>query len=111
MKTQENQDWERKLEELEININQSNPSTSTNMPELNESKYKSQKIAKFLITARNLFNNLPIYGKLGVIVVAGMLGFSLLKTALQIIISVLVITILGVVLYVLYKSSVTPRGK
>ncbi|MGK7872072.1 MAG: hypothetical protein AB4426_01770 [Xenococcaceae cyanobacterium] len=113
MNTQENQDWERKFQELEAEINQSSspsPARETKSGQPQPQTQKSQQIESFLTQIRDWFNSLPTPGRVAVVVVTMVVGFSLLNTVLRLVASLLSIAILGVVLYLLYKFFIAPRS-
>ena len=109
MNSQENQNWEQKLQELEAEVNQTTP-----MPPVNESKppttTENTALKESLSQVKTWFDSLPSIGKVAVAVVAAIIGFSLLRTVLQLVTSLLTIAILGVFLYLLYKFFVAPKS-
>jgi negative regulator of sigma E activity len=110
MNPQNQQDWERKLQELEIEIHQT-PSKMSNSeppkPQFND-RETSPQLQKLWLQVRNWFNGLPQGGKAIALLLAVLLGFSLLRTFLQLISAAIGMTILGVLLYAAYKFFIAP---
>ena len=112
MNPQENQDLESRLQELERQIDNS-PSVlevHQKQEETSQSQKNSQSLDKFLGSIQQWFNSLPTPGKLVVIVVGVIIGFSLLNSVLRLVSSLLSVAILGVILYVLYKIFIARRS-
>ena len=106
MSSSNNQDWQRKLEELEAQINQDTSSnsqeqTTTVHPQV-EIDYP-QSIKSWLNLAKDWFNSLAPIGQVAVGVVVIMVGFSVLNIFLKVISSLVSIVILGGLLYLGYK--------
>ena len=93
------EDQQRKLEELEAEINQS-VSPPTDSP-IEPSPQR---------TLQERWNSLPTFGKGAIAAVALFVGVSLLSTVLRLVTSLLSVAILGVVLYLLYKFFIAPRS-
>jgi small-conductance mechanosensitive channel len=104
MNPQNNQDWERKLKDLEIEIN---PDTSPNSENPDS---PSRKLEVALTRLRDWFNSLPTPVRVVVAIFAVMTAFSLLTTVLQAIASLISTIILVLVLYVLYRTFLAPRS-
>lgn len=56
------------------------------------------------------FESLPSPGKVAVVIISALVGFSILRNVLQLVASVLSLAILGVILYLVYKFFVTPKS-
>lgn len=104
MNSQENQDWERKLKELETQVN---PETSSSTVDQSNS---AKQLETTLISLQERFNALPSSAKAIVGIVALLLGFSLLGSVLRLITSLISTVILGVVLFLLYQFLKTSRS-
>ncbi|NET91193.1 MAG: hypothetical protein F6K45_24390 [Kamptonema sp. SIO1D9] len=114
MNSQDNQDWQRKLQELEKEVNRDYSSRQSYNPEpgkpLQHHSETSPDLSGFITELRNWFNSLPTAGKVAVVAVAAIVGFSLLRTVLQLVASLISLAILGVVLYLLYKFFIAPQS-
>lgn len=112
MNPQNQSDWERKLQELEVEIYQtpSNSSMSNSEPQNPQTNFSktSPQLQKLWLQVRNWFNNLPKGGKAIALLVAIVVGFSLLRTVLQLISALIGMAILGVLLYAAYKFFIAP---
>ena len=93
------EDQQRKLEELEAEINQ-----SVSPPADSPIEPSPQR------TLQERWNSLPPLGKGAIAAVALFVGFSLLNTVLRLVTSLLSVAVLGVVLYLLYKFFIAPRS-
>ena len=86
----ENQDWERRLQELEIEIEE-NPSSSSppaieaEIVEETDSIDKSQQIEKAIAAIADWFNSLPTPAKIAVAVGGVLVGLSILNTLLHLV--------------------------
>lgn len=98
MNKPENSNPERRLEELELELEREGKSRqkTTNLETAAPEK-------NYLQIVLNWFDRLPTLGKVGVVVGGIVIGFSLLNSVLKLVTSVLVIAILAVVLYGAYK--------
>ncbi|WP_013324745.1 hypothetical protein [Gloeothece verrucosa] len=99
MNNQNNQDWERRFQELEAEIN-SEPEQPTNLP---------KQFEKTFTQLKQWFNKLSTPAQVVVGIVGVVLVFSVVNSVLKLVASLLSITILAVVLYGLYKFFMTPR--
>jgi len=105
MNSPEKQDLDRRLQELETQINQpSIPLIETQPAQpLQTSSQKAPDIESVFKQAQNWFNGLSPVAK-GIVLVGGvMVGFVLLRTILQLVASLLSLAVLGVLLYLGYK--------
>ena len=95
------EDQQRKLEELEAEINQ--PSSVSPPPDspIEPSPQRS---------LQERWNSLPTLGKVAIAAIALFVSFSLLSTVLRLVTSLLSVAVLGVVLYLLYKFFIAPRS-
>lgn len=96
--------WEKRIQELEVEIEQDSKELSTS-----SQTDTSQSIETGVSLLRQWFESLPTAAKVVVAVVGLMIGFSLLNTVLKLITSLISITILAVVLYLLYKFFLAPK--
>ncbi len=114
MSSSNNQDWQRRLEELEAEVNQN---TSSNAREQAESVHphveidRMQSISGWLNSAKEWFNSLAPIGQVAVGVMGIMVAFSVLNIFLKVISSLISIAILGGLLYWGYKYFVANSSK
>jgi len=106
MSSSNNQDWQRRLEELENEINDNKSdyhreTTETVRPHVEIDH--SQSVARWLNSAKDWFNNLSSEGRVAVGVVGVLVSFSILNTFLRLISSLVSIGILAGLLYFGYK--------
>ncbi|MEW6491109.1 MAG: hypothetical protein AB1589_00960 [Cyanobacteriota bacterium] len=112
MNPQNNRDYDRRLQELEEQVNQESPrfSVETKLGQPFERFVNRSQIQSAFNQAANWFNTLPKSGKVTVAVIAALVAFSVLKTVLQLVASLISLAILGVILYLVYKFFVTPKS-
>ncbi|MDJ0690844.1 MAG: hypothetical protein QNJ41_20335 [Xenococcaceae cyanobacterium MO_188.B32] len=106
MNSSDNQDWQRKLEELEKEVNQNDSSTVQTETETVYPKVEIDNMnssSGWLNSARDWFNSLAPIGQVAVGVIAIMLGFSVLNIFLKVISSLISVAILGGLVYLGYK--------
>lgn len=103
MNSPSNQDWQRKLEALEAEVNRdagSQDSGKTVEPEIIPDRTQYEK---WLNSTKEWFDRLPQTGKIAVTIGAVWLSFSLLNTFLHIVSSLISIAFIGLLLYIGYK--------
>lgn len=112
MNPQENRDYERRLQELEAELNKNKPLSSVEIPfwQLLERYINRTQIESIRNRVVNWFNSLPNPGKVAVVASAVIVGVSLFLSLLQLVASLISLAILGVILYLVYKFFVTPSS-
>jgi hypothetical protein len=118
MNPQENQDYERKLQELEDQLerDRTQPTIETQPGQppqryVNGSQLEVPVFKQVFNQVANWFNRLPKVGKVAVVLIATIIGFSLLRSVLQLVASLISLAILGVILYLVYKFFITPQSR
>ena len=113
MNTQEHQDYDLRLQELEQNLEQNQPMQlgKTQVEQPFRQYVNGLPVESVLTQVANWFNNLTSVGKIAVVIIGGILGLSLLRTALQLVASLISLTILGVMLYLMYKFWINPQSQ
>jgi hypothetical protein len=101
MSSSENQNWQRKIEQIETEIYTEDIKTEPVRPYRNIDRAK--QIEGWLNSAKIWFDELPQTGKLFVGVAGVMVGFSVLNSLLHLISNLVSIAILGFLLYVGYR--------
>lgn len=104
MNPQENRDDDRILQKLEAQLNQ-NRIVSSLWPAFN----RSQSEVAFNQVV-NWFNGLANPAKVAVVAIAVLVGFSVVKSILQLVASLIGLAILGIILYLVYKFLITPQS-
>lgn len=114
MNSSDNQDWQRRLEELEVEVNQS---TSSNTQDKTETVHphveidNTQSVSNWLNSARDWFNSLAPIGQVAVGIVGIMVGFSLLSALVKAVSFLISIALLGGLGYVGYKYIIAEPSK
>jgi hypothetical protein len=112
MKSQDNQNWQRRLEEIEQEIKQNSSTSTEDRTEPIKSEIYvelSQKIKIWSSKIEEWFNVLPPVGKIAVGGVGAIAALSILTTVLKIVSSLVSIAIMSVVLYFAYKFFVASK--
>lgn len=112
MNPQENQDQQRRLQELEKEINQENlKAVGTKLgTQLQEKLNSSPQLSSTFNQVANWFKSLPSVAKVAVAIVAALMGISLLSSIMKLVAAVISLAILGVILYLGYKYLIVPQS-
>jgi negative regulator of sigma E activity len=111
MNPQENRDYERRLQELEMEADsKTHPSIDDRIGQPLQRQVNNQPEKSVLNQVANWFNSLPRGAKVAVVIIATLVGFSILRSVLQLVASLFSLAILGVILYLVYKFFVTPQS-
>lgn len=111
MNPQENRDYDRRLQELETELerDQPLPSVDTQPGQPLQHNVNNSQPASVWNQIANRFNSLPTAGKVAVVIIAAIVGFSVLRSVLQLVAALISLAILGVILYLVYKFFVKPQ--
>lgn len=113
MNPQENRDFDRRLQELEQELDKDRLLQSVETPPkqpLQRSINNSQPEKSGLNQLANWFNSLPKAGKVAVVAIATLIGFSVLRSVLQLVGALISLAVVGGILYLVYKFFVTPQS-
>lgn len=102
MNGSDHHNWQQRLQELEVEIADETVKPLEKLQNFNATNLNSWK-TELLPRLQQWFANLPKTGKIIVGVMALMVGFSILRTVLQLISAVISLAILAVVLYLVYQ--------
>ena len=100
-KTQQQVDFQQKLQDLEAQVYQTTKETTP--PDAETQSPFVEQIGAGIKTLRNWFDNLPQVGKLIVGIGSIFVGFSVLNLFLHVITNLISVAILSLILYGLYK--------
>lgn len=105
MNPQPDQDLERVLQKLEVEINQTPPPPLVPQPKqpLQPQTDSYQPVQSTLNKIINWFNSLSGFGKLLVIGVAALIGLAILRAVLKLVTAVISLALLGVIVYFVYQ--------
>lgn len=114
MTSPDNRDWQRRLEEIEQEVNQSTSNTSVHQTEPiapeNEIELPEQ-IKIWLQDLKGWFNVLPPVGKLVAGGVGAIVALSILGAVLKVVSALVSIAVMSVALYFAYKFFVASSNK
>ena len=104
-------DWKRYFQNFKVKVEQAAPqSQSLNQVEVTPGRFGwevlSQGYQQFLVW----FKTIPSSGKLVAIAVGGFLSLSLMKTVYQLVTSLISLSILGIILYLVYRFWILPKN-
>ncbi|MEC4805461.1 MAG: hypothetical protein SAJ12_11905 [Jaaginema sp. PMC 1079.18] len=112
MNTPNQQDWQQRLQELEIEVQQTpnseqtqaqSPTSHSTPNTAVEWQAKWQQIAVW-------FSNLPSIAKAVVAIIALSVSFSLLKMVFQLVSALIGMAFIGAVLYGVYRFAIAPQS-
>ncbi|HEY9673625.1 MAG TPA: hypothetical protein V6D11_19435 [Waterburya sp.] len=112
MNPQNNQDYNRTLQELRAKLNKDQLSSllGKHLGQWLQRDVNRSQVESVLNPLINWFNSLPTFGKVAVVTIAVLVGSSLLFSVIQLIASLISLAILGVILYLVYKFFVTSQS-
>jgi hypothetical protein len=99
-------DLQSKLDEMEADLNQQTDSNFSDHPNSVLPKIEinpTPQLQNWIDRSKQLFNNLPQFGKVAVAVGGVWLGFSIVGAVLHVVSSIFSLAAIGLVLYVGYR--------
>lgn len=121
MNSNDNQNWQRRLQELDVEVNRNSSTPSPTSVQLNspvsphsEAVEETPPSLEMVVTRFIAwFNGLPSAARVVVLLGGVVVGFIALKTLFQLVVSVVSLTILAGMLYAVYKvfmNSQSPKS-
>ncbi len=113
MNPKDNPYYKRRLQELESHLD---PKTSWQSVEIKLQQFfgrhvnSSESETSIVKQVSDWFNRLSRAGKVAVVAIAAIIGFSVLKSLLQLVASLFTLALFGVILYLVYKFFVAPQS-
>ncbi len=112
MPEQQQSNWQRRFQDMKVGFDRSTKSEPQPLKEINvnfadvgiDSLYRSYQ--NFLAW----FNGIPASGKLLAIVACGLFSMTIIKSVFQLITSLITLSTFGVILYLIYRFSILPKG-
>ncbi len=104
------QDWQRRLRDLKINIGSKADSEPLNEIDVDAPGFSLDAIKQSYQQFITWFDGIPASGKLLAIAAGGLLGLTAIKTVFQLITSLITLSILGTILYLVYRFWVSPKS-
>ena len=104
------QDWQRRLRDLNINIGSNADSEPLNEIDVDAVGSGLDAIKQSYQQFITWFNDIPASGKLLAIAAGGLLSLTLIKTVFQLVTSLITLSILGMILYLVYRFWVSPKS-
>jgi anti-sigma-K factor RskA len=110
MDSQNQQNWQQRLQELDIEVQQApNENQSQNASTATPSDSSMQLQAKWTQIS-TWFNQLPTVAKVVVAIIALSVSFSLLKMVFQLVSALIGMAFIGAVLYGVYRFAIAPQS-
>jgi hypothetical protein len=115
MPEQQPSDWQRRFQDMKVGFDRSTKPESQPLKEINVNfpnlpnigiESLGQTYQKFL----TWFNEIPASGKLLAIVACGLFSMTIVKSVFQLITSLITLSTFGVILYLIYRFSILPKG-
>ncbi|WP_309742638.1 MULTISPECIES: hypothetical protein [unclassified Chamaesiphon] len=112
MTTPESQDWQTRIRNLKSNFDRATGSESEhlNQIDVDASSFGFDTLQGSYRQFLNWFNGIPSSGKLLAIAGGGLLSLTLIKTVFQLITSLITLSVFGIILYLVYRFLILPKG-
>ena len=109
------QDWKRHFQDFKVKIEQPQAQPQSQAQPLNQVEVTPQGFGWELLRQgyqqlMDWFSGIPSSGKLLAIAGGGFLSLSLMKTVYQLVSSLISLSILGIILYLVYRFWVMPKS-
>lgn len=111
MNSQPEPDLDRRLEQLESELNSPPSTLPISQSQTSKRIQKDTPIQPQLKRVFNWFNSLPSWGKLTVIGVGAIVGIAILRAVLSLVAAVISLSVLGVLLYLAYQFFIAGSTK
>jgi hypothetical protein len=112
MPEQQPSDWQRRFQDMKVGFNRSTTPESQPLKEIDVT-FPNLGIDALTRTYQNFltwFNSIPASGKLLAIVACGLFSMTIVKSVFQLITSLITLSTFGVILYLIYRFSILPKG-
>lgn len=111
MNPQENRQVERKLQDLEAEINQQSAVVPVERQQTQPqaAATPTELIMSWVKHFANWYQRLPDIGKVVVVVAGVMIGFAALNSVFQLVASLISLAFLGLLIFLVYKFVITPK--
>ncbi len=104
-------DWKRRFQDFKFKVEQpSSQPQSLNQVEVTPQGFGWEMIRQGYQQLMIWFNGIPSSGKLLAIAGGGFLSLSLIKTVYQLVTSLISLSILGIILYLVYRFWILPKN-
>jgi hypothetical protein len=110
MNSPEPQDWQRRFQDLKMKIDRTSVDSSFDKLEIEPPSFGAETFGRSYRQSIAWFNSIPSSAKLVAIAGGGLLGLTLIKTVFQLITSLLTLSVLGIILYLVYRFWIAPKG-
>jgi hypothetical protein len=111
MTSPEPQDWQRRFQDLKMKIDdRTSVDSSFDRLEIDPQSFGAETFGRSYQQSIAWFNSIPSSAKLVAIAGGGLLGLTLIKTVFQLITSLLTLSVLGIILYLVYRFWIAPKG-
>jgi hypothetical protein len=106
MTSPEPQNWQRRFQDLKTKIDPSFEGI-----EIDPQSLGAKTFGRSYQQSIAWFNSIPSSAKLVAIAGGGLLSLTLIKTVFQLITSLLTLSVVGVILYLVYRFWIAPKGE
>lgn len=112
MKPADNSNWQQRLQELEVEVNQTTPSPEVkfSVPAPLKAITDSAQYQNLIDRLLPWFSNLSKSSKVIVAVVGALVAFVVLRSVLQLVAAAASLAILGIILYLVYRFLIAPKS-
>ena len=112
MSEQQQSDWQRRFQDMKVGFNRSTNQAAQPLKEIDVT-FPSIGFDSLYRTYQNFlawFNQIPASGKLLAIVACGLFSMTIIKSVFQLITSLITLSTFGIIIYVIYRFSILPKG-
>jgi hypothetical protein len=115
MPEQQPSDWQRRFQDMKVGFDRSTKTEAQPLKEINVNFPNIPNIGvdSLYRTYQNFltwFNEIPASGKLLAIVACGLFSMTIVKSVFQLITSLITLSTFGIILYLIYRFSILPKG-
>jgi hypothetical protein len=106
------QDWQTRIRNLKLELERVTAAKSAHLNEVDFDTpgFGIETLQRSYQQFLAWFNNIPASGKLLAIAGGGLLSLTLIKTVFQLISSLITLSIFGIILYLVYRFWILPKG-
>jgi hypothetical protein len=105
MSSSNQQEWQRKMQDLKIEVEQSSkePIIPEILSSIDEELFEGSAWQEKIANTQNWFERMPASGKLAIVVGAAIISLMLLKTVFQLVTSLITLAVVGAALWLVYR--------
>ena len=112
MPEQQPSDWQRRFQDMKVGFDRSTNQATQPLKEIDVTfpNIGIDSIQRTYQKFLSWFNSIPASGKLLAIVACALFSMTIIKSVFQLITSLITLSTFGVILYLIYRFSILPKG-